>query len=114
MLIDGDLNFVSDKKTSRNKIIDDLLRGVDENEYEDFIKNYSDDFKDKIIEIALVNSCFNFHIPKINSPVVYLSTSDDSKKYLDAISYNYEFILIESTHKNIITKDVDKISEYFK
>lgn len=54
----------------------------------------------------------NLPKPKVNSHLIYLSTTNKFKEELDEMSSDYEFININSTHDNIIDKDVDKIFEY--
>ena len=68
----------------------------------------------KLIEISLVNSAWNFHTPKINSHITYISTINGFNEDLKNISDNYDFIYIDSTHEDIINKDVGKINKYLK
>ena len=110
ILIDGTLQFVNDEEISTDKLINDY----GEVEFNDIVNNRSSDFKNKFIEILLLNSNWNFHTPKIESHITYLDTSDMFKEDLDKISDNYEFVLIDSNHKDIIHKDVDKIIKYLK
>ena len=110
ILIDGTLQFVNDEEISTDKLINDY----GEVEFNDIVNNRSSDFKNKFIEILLLNSNWNFHTPKIESHITYLATSDMFKEDLDKISDNYEFVLIDSNHKDIIHKDVDKIIKYLK
>ena len=93
---------------------DDLIKEYCEVEYNEIINNRSGEFKDKFIEILRINSNWNFHTPKIESPVKYLATSDLFKEDLDKISDNPEFVLIDSNHNDIIHKDIDKIINYLK
>ena len=69
--------------------------------------------EDKIIEVFISNIRWNLPQPKLNSQVIYLSTSNKFKEELDEITSEYEFINIDSTHEDIIDKDVDKILKYF-
>lgn len=110
ILIDGTMNFVDDEEIST----DDLIKEYCEVEYNEIINNRSGEFKDKFIEILRINSNWNFHTPKIESPVKYLATSDLFKEDLDKISDNPEFVLIDSNHNDIIHKDIDKIINYLK
>ena len=93
---------------------DDLIKEYCEVEYNEIINNRSGEFKDKFIEILRINSNWNFHTPKIECPVTYLATSDVFKGDLDKISDNHKFVLIDSNHKDILHKDIDKIIKYFK
>jgi len=113
ILIDGTLKFVNKEKQSKKEIMDDLINNYDEEKYKSFFDEYASDFKDKFLEICYINSSWDFDTPKIKSHIIYLSTSDSFNEDLDYISDNYEFISIDSTHKDIIEKDVDKIKKYF-
>ena len=110
ILIDGTLKFINDEEIST----DDLIKEYGEVEYNEIINNRSGEFKDKFIEILRINSNWNFHTPKIECPVTYLATSDVFKGDLDKISDNHKFVLIDSNHKDILHKDIDKIIKYFK
>ena len=110
ILIDGTLKFINDEEIST----DDLIKEYGEVEYNEIINNRSGEFKDKFIEILRINSNWNFHTPKIECPVTYLATSDVFKGDLDKISDNYKSVLIDSNHKDILHKDIDKIIKYFK
>ena len=66
----------------------------------------------KIIEVLLSNIRWNFPKPKVNSHLIYLSTTNKFKEELDEMSSDYEFININSTHEDIIDKDIDKILKY--
>ena len=74
---------------------------------------YGDDFKEKLIEIMMINSMWDYPTPKISSPILFLSTFDEFNEDLKNISDNYEFVYIDSTHRRIIAKDVYKITKYF-
>ena len=113
ILIDGTLKFVNKVKQSKKEIMDDLINNYDEEKYKSFFDEYASDFKDKFLEICYINSSWDFDTPKIKSHIIYLSTSDSFNEDLDYISDNYEFISIDSTHEDIIEKDVDKIKKYF-
>ena len=110
ILIDGTLKFVNDEETSTEELIKEYC----EVEYSEVINNRSGNFQDKFIEILRINSNWNFHTPKIECPVTYLATSDVFKGDLDKISDNHKFVLIDSNHKDILHKDIDKIIKYFK
>ena len=97
ILIDGYLDFNSTEKLSMD-LIDEFL---DNN-------TYSYEFKEKLKEIILLNSVYDFNTPKINSHITFLYTSDILEDDLKKISDNYEFIFIDSTHQDIISKDVSK------
>lgn len=112
ILIDGTLKFVKEKKSEKEDMDD--FEDIDEELYEYVIERYSDEFKDKLIEIYYLNSYRDFHTPQIMSYILYLSTSNSFNEDLDNISDNYEFIYVDSTHENIIDKDVNKIKKYFK
>ena len=110
ILIDGTLEFVNNEEVSTEELIDEYC----EREYNDIVNNRSSEFKDKFIEILRINSNWNFHTPKIKTHIKYITTSDIFKKDLDKISDNYEFILIDSNHNDIIQKDIDKILNYIE
>ena len=97
ILIDGYLDFNNTEKLSMD-LIDEFL---DNN-------TYSYEFKEKLKEIILLNSVYDFNTPKINSHITFLYTSDILEDDLKKISDNYEFIFIDSTHQDIISKDVSK------
>ena len=109
ILIDGTLQFVNNEKIST----EELIRDYGEEEYDYILNNHSNEFKDKFIEILGLNSNWNFHTPKIKSHITYMATSDMFRNDLDKISDNYEFILIDSNHKDIIQKDIDKLVKIF-
>ena len=66
----------------------------------------------KIIEVLLSNIRWNLPKPKVNSHLIYLSTTNKFKEELDEMSSDYKFININSTHEDIIDKDIDKILKY--
>ena len=102
ILIDGPLSFYNDDK---NASIDYVNEFLDD--------GYSDDFREKLNEIILLNSVWNFKSPKINCHIIYFCVSGVLEDDLKKISNNYEFINITSTHKDIMSRDVGKISKYF-
>ena len=102
ILIDGPLSFYNDDK---NALIDYVNEFLDD--------GYSDDFREKLNEIILLNSVWNFKSPKINCHIIYFCVSGVLEDDLKKISNNYEFINITSTHKDIMSRDVGKISKYF-
>ena len=69
-------------------------------------------FEDKIIEVFISNLRWRLPKPKINSHLIYLSTTNKFKEELDEMDSDNEFINIYSTHFDIIAKDVDKILKY--
>ena len=107
-----DHQIIIDEGLSRKDVLNNLANYV-ESQYMEFLDLYSDDFKDKLVEIFAMNSNYSFHTPKVDSHIVYLSTSDEFNEDLDKISDNYEFIYIDSTHKDIVEEDIDKIADYF-
>ena len=113
IFVDMPVRFVNDVKLSREEVMA-YINFYYQEEYRIMIEGSSLDFKDKLIEISMANSNYDFHTPKINAPIVYLATTDEFKDNFDDISDNYEFILIDSTHEDIIDKDLDKIVKYFK
>ena len=117
MLIDGPLNFSNNDLVLREEICEEVEEHLNyfskSNLSLTMDKDYVSKSKEKIIEIARVNSLRDFHVPKINSHITFLSTSSRVENDLKKISYNYDFIFIDSTHKDIISKDVVKISKYF-
>ena len=68
--------------------------------------------KEKMIEVFISNLRWKLPKPKVNSHVIYLSTVNKYKEELDEMASDYEFININSTHDDIIDKDVDKILKY--
>ena len=112
ILIDGPLDFTNNEPMPRVDNIDDILEY--DSAYKGMAEEYVRDFKDRIIEIYDVNSTWQFNTPKLNSHVVYLGTRDKYKESIKDISDDYEFILVDSTHHDLIGNDVDKIVKYFK
>ncbi|WP_407415013.1 phosphopantetheine-binding protein, partial [Methanobrevibacter sp.] len=118
ILIDGPLDFycdeVPDKEealTSINKLYD-LGFDVDELGLEDH-----DELIDKMVEIIIVNSIWDFPAAKINdTPVIYLAADQEYVGgRLDDIARNGEFIFIDATnHSSIVTTDVKRIVKYLK
>ena len=111
ILLDGTLEFTNNGDLSKEDIEDRII--PEELDIE-FNNDYFSDIKEKFIEVHYINSKWDFHTPQINSHIIYLATSYESKDDLDNISDNYEFIHIDSTHLDIVGKDVDKISKYFR
>ncbi len=97
ILIDGYLNFSNMEKIS-TELIEEFLED----------NNYSAEFKEKLKEIILLNSVYDFNTPKINAHIKFVYTSDIVEDDLKKISDNYDFIYIDSTHQDIISKDVSK------
>ena len=110
ILIDGVLNFSEEKDESRENIIDYFFNN---DEFKYMLENSEDDFKNKFIEVCMANSKWDFHTPRVNCPILYLATSNNFKEELNEISDDYKFIIIDSTHKDIIDRDVSKIVKYF-
>ena len=112
ILIDGTLKFQSPEKRPREEMINDLM--AEEGETYNYIaKNYPTDFKDKFLEVSIINAVWSFTTPKINSHITYLATSDRFRQDLMKVSTNYEFVYVDSTHEGIIDMDCDKIAKYF-
>ena len=105
ILLDGILDFVFEER---------IYDESEQNRDDDLEESYSEEWIDKYYKIIEVNSTWKFHIPKIDSHIIYLSTTDEFNEDLDNISDNYEVIYIDSNHRDIIKKDVDKIVKYFK
>ena len=110
ILIDGVLNFSEEIDESRENIINYFFNN---DEFKYILENFEDDFKNKFIEVCMANSKWDFHTPKVNCPILYLSTSNNFKEKLNEITDDYEFISINSTHKDIIDRDISKIVKYF-
>ena len=110
ILIDGVLNFSEEIDESRENIIDYFFNN---DEFKYILENSEDDFKNKFIEVCMANSKWDFHTPRVNCPILYLATSNNFKEELNEISDDYKFIIIDSTHKDIIDRDVSKIVKYF-
>ena len=110
ILIDGILNFSEETEESRENIINYFFNN---DEFKYILENSEDDFKNKFIEVYMANSKWDFHTPKVNCPILYLSTSNNLKEKLNEITDDYEFIIINSTHKDIIDRDISKIVKYF-
>ena len=110
VLIDGTLNFVNDKPVTDEEMLSEI------NEVkETYLSEIGDvELEEKIIEVFISNLRWNLPQPKLNSQVIYLSTSNKFKEDLNEIASDHEFINIDSTHKDIIDKDLDKILKYLK
>ena len=76
------------------------------------VGDYPDDFIDKFVEVVRINSKLNYKTPNVNVHILFLSTWDSLKDRIAAISSNYDYIIIDSTHKRIIDEDIDKIIKY--
>ena len=108
VLIDGTLNFVNDKPVTDEEMLS-LINEVKET----YLTEINDlAFEEKTIEVFISNFRWNLPNPELNSHVIYLSTANKIKEQLDEIASDYEFINIDSTHVDIIDKDVDKILKY--
>ena len=102
ILVDGFLAYVIDSTPSEEELtnfIIDAAKGHDINELKE---NYSEEFIEKFIEIGAINFKMNFTTPKVNSKITFLATFEALKEDVDKHFPNYEFILIDSTHKDII------------
>ena len=110
VLIDGTLNFVNDKPITDEDISSEI-KEVKET-YLTEINNLA--FEEKIIEVFISNMRWNLPEPELNSHVIYLTTANKFKDELDEIASDHEFININSTHMDIIDKDLDKILKYLK
>jgi amino acid adenylation domain-containing protein len=111
IFIDMPPKFVNNQDISRKEVMN-YLTVYDREEYEGMDDEYSSDFKDKLIEVFHVNYKFDFHTPEIKSHAIYLSTSGKFNEDLDNVPDN-EYITIDSTHEDIVGKDVYKITKYF-
>ena len=114
ILVDGFLAYVIDTTPSVEELthfIKDAAKGQDIN---DLKRIYSEEFIEKFIEIGAINFRMNFPTPEVNSKITFLATFEHLIDDVDKLSSNYEFILIDSTHKDIIDKDCIKIIEYIK
>ena len=105
ILIDSDLMFERNEEINKEDVINEFVGDLDV---------YPDDFKDKFNEVVRINSHLNFHTPKVDSPVRFLSNFDSFKSRIAEISSEYEYIQIDSTHQRIIDEDVSKIIKFFK
>ena len=114
ILVDGFLEYVIDTTPSVDELTHFIKDAAKGHNIDDLKETYSDEFIEKFIEIGAINFRMNFPIPQVNSKITFLATFehliDDVKKYFS----NYEFIIIDSTHKDIIDKDCRKIIEYIK
>ena len=103
ILIDSDLLFDRDHEITKDDVI---------NEFAVDVGDYPDDFIDKFVEIIRINSKLSFKTPDVNAHITFLSTWDSLEERIAAISSNYDYIVIDSTHKRIINEDIDKIIKY--
>ncbi len=108
VLIDGPVNFVNDDPITEEEI-SSAIKDLKEN----YLSDIDDvEFEEKIVEVFISNLRWNLAQPKLKSHVIYLTTANKFKDELDKIASDYEFINIDSTHMDIIGKDVDKILKY--
>ena len=116
ILIDGPLNFVHHEKISKEDLVKEIESDFKNDAYnmDKLKRDFTGDFVEKLIEICLVNSEWDFHTPKVKSHLCYIAVSTDVKDKLNQISSDNEYIEIESTHKKIIGEDVGKIAKYLK
>ena len=108
VLIDGTLNFVNDDPITNEELSSTI---------KDFKEYYLSEIKDvrfikKSTEVFISNLRWNLPQPKISSHVIYLATSNKFKEQLDKMASDYEFINIDSTHVDIMGKDLYKIIKY--
>ena len=103
ILIDSDLLFERDYEITTDEVINEFVCDVED---------YPDDFIDKFVEVVRINSKLNYKTPNVNVHILFLSTWDSLKDRIAAISSNYDYIIIDSTHKRIIDEDIDKIIKY--
>lgn len=112
ILVDGFLAYVIDSTPSAEELthfIQDAAQGHDANDLKEI---YSEEFIEKFIEIGSINFRMNFPTPIVNSKITFLVTFEHLIDDVDKYFSNYEFILIDSTHKDIIDKDCRKIVKY--
>lgn len=113
ILIDGTLNFINNFQFS-DENINQLIKEANEFNISEIKNENEDELRNKMVEITISNSKWEFHEPKVDTLIIYLSADNDFKEQLDRISSDYEIIKIDSTHQDIIEKDIDKIKKYFK
>ncbi|MBR6023658.1 MAG: hypothetical protein IK044_01675, partial [Methanobrevibacter sp.] len=117
VLIDGVLDFYSNKVPEKEEVVNlieeqfDFVFDVDE-----FGPQDRDVLIDKIVEMFVVNSVWDFPAAKINeTPVIYLATGSGLESKFDDVARYGEFIMIEDTdHDAIIKDDFEKIVKYLK
>ena len=117
VLIDGILDFVDESDSSFEETyadVKDMFDNVYFVDEEDLGGESYEEFLNKETQVIMINSNSNFDDPTVNSPVVYLGNTRDYESKLYEISTNAEFVLIDSDHRAIIEKDVDKIIKYLK
>ncbi|MER2014143.1 MAG: non-ribosomal peptide synthetase, partial [Methanobrevibacter sp.] len=107
LLIDGTLNFVND-----DSLTDEEIQSKIKNLKEEYSSEFDAEFINKLVEVFISNLRWKLLQPKVNSHVLYLATSNRFREQLDEVASDYEFIIIDSTHLDIINKDVDKILKY--
>ncbi|WP_405304650.1 hypothetical protein [Methanobrevibacter sp.] len=117
ILIDGTLEFynyeVPDKEEALTAINELYDMGFDVDE----LGPDHDELMDKMMEMFVVNSKWDFPTAKINdTPVIYLAADQQyDEGRLEDIARDAEFILIEDTdHTAIVTTDALKIVRYLK
>ena len=112
VLTDGFLMFTGDATQSEEDLIS-FIKGITENyDMDDLKEEYGEEFIEKFIEITNINSKLNFPNPKINSKITYLTNTEIIKENVEEFLDNYDFIILDSTHTDIIAKDCNKISKY--
>ena len=114
ILVGGFLAYVIDSTPSAEELthfIQDAAQGHDANDLKEI---YSEEFIEKFIEIGSINFRMNFPTPIVNSKITFLVTFEHLIDDVDKYFSNYEFILIDSTHEDIIDKDCRKIVKYIK
>ena len=107
-MIDGTLDFTYDDPLTDNEI-----HSITEYIEETYSANINDaELADKMVAVALSNSRWSLPQPKVNSHIIYITTENLFKEQLDRMASNYEFINVDSTHEDIIDRDVGKILKY--
>ena len=114
ILVDGFLAYVIDSTPSEEELTNFIIGAAKGHDINELKENYSEEFIEKFIEIGAINFKMNFSTPKVNSKITFLATLEQLKEDVDKHFPNYEFILIDSTHKDVIDKDCKKIIGYIK
>lgn len=114
ILVDGFLTYVIDSTPSEEELTSFIIDAAKGQDIDELKENYSEEFIEKFIEIGAINFKMNFPDPEIHSKITFLATFENLKDDVDKYFSNYEFILIDSTHKDIINKDCSKIIKYIK
>ena len=119
ILIDGLLSF-KEVLYTREKLYADALEHWKHHEFDFIVGTERKGAKfEKFVEITLQNVNIDFDEPRLNSPILYLSTGeffseDQIKEKLDLLSPNNEIKLIEDTnHSDILKVDYNKLVPYF-